>query len=252
MMAADYMRAAEALPLVSLDALLPEDGEVLVLAPHPDDEALGCGGLLAALAAAGRPAGVLILSDGAGSHPGSRRVPAPALRSMRAQEAARAVAALGLPAERLRLAGYPDGDVPASGPRLREAVSTILDLRPRTILSPLGLDPHKDHEASWAIAQDAAQCSGARLLAYPVWSWRYLYPEMGPGMPPLPPREWPGPPRGARLDITAFRDTKLRAVGEHRSQTSDLIDDDPDGFRLSEAALAVLQRPFEVYLEPVA
>ncbi len=44
---------------------------IVVLAPHPDDESLGCGALLAA-AFAGKGARVVCLTDGSGSHPGSR------------------------------------------------------------------------------------------------------------------------------------------------------------------------------------
>ena len=46
---------------------------VLVVAPHFDDETLGCGGLLAQLAAAGAVIRVLYLTDGAAAaEPGGR------------------------------------------------------------------------------------------------------------------------------------------------------------------------------------
>src|SRR5690606_16204888 len=44
---------------------------ITVIAPHPDDESLGCGGLIAALAADGRAVQVVFVTDGAGSHPNS-------------------------------------------------------------------------------------------------------------------------------------------------------------------------------------
>ncbi len=40
----------------------------LILAPHPDDETLGAGALIAQAAGAGRLAGVVYLTDGSGSH----------------------------------------------------------------------------------------------------------------------------------------------------------------------------------------
>ncbi len=242
--AADFMRAAEALPLVGLDGVIPAGG-ALVLAPHPDDESVGCGGLLAALAAAGRPARVVVMSDGAGSHPHSRTHPAPVLRALRRAEARAACAELGVP-EPLFL-DHPDGDVPADGPRLDAAVEAVIAAASGlgTLVATLGLDPHKDHVATWAIARAAASRAGLRLLGYPVWSWRYLYP----GMESIAPRTVPAPPRGVRLDVTPWLGAKRRATMAHRSQTTRLIADDPEGFVLNDAALAVLLRPFEVYLE---
>ncbi|MCR0984574.1 PIG-L deacetylase family protein [Roseomonas populi] len=247
MRASDFLREAEALPLVPLHALLPEGG-VLVLAPHPDDESLGCGGLLAAMAAAGRPARVVVMSDGAGSHPNSRTHPGPVLRELRREEAIEAAEELGVPAP--LFLDLPDGDVPTSGARFEETVRAVIAAAEGlgTIAATIGLDPHKDHEATWAIAKEASRRAGLRLLGYPVWSWRHLYPAMAP----IAPVELPAPPRGMRLDVSAQMETKRRAVMAHRSQVTRLIKDDPSGFILSPAVLSVLMRPFEVYLEEAA
>ena len=248
-----YLRAVEALPLGGLDALLPDGSGITVLAPHPDDESLGCGGLLALAAAAGRPARILVLSDGAGSHPHSRLFPAPRLRDLRRQEALDAAAALGVAPDDVGFLDWPDGDVPAGGQRLEDAARAVLDAAGQTTLvATLGLDPHKDHEACWAIGRHAAALGGLRLLGYPVWSWRYLYPEMNEGLGPLPAAEWAGPPQGMRLDVAAMLPRKQRAVASHRSQLGQVISDDPSAFALSPAVLAVLQRPFEAYVEAAA
>jgi len=245
--AADYLRAAEALPLVGVDALIPE-GSAVVLAPHPDDESLGCGGLLALLSAAGRPGRVVVMSDGAGSHPHSRSHPGPVLRALREAEAREAVGHLGTPPP--LFLGWGDGDVPDAGPRFEQAVGSVIEAARSfgTLAATIALDPHRDHVATWAIAREAARRGGQRLLGYPVWSWRHLYPQIAP----VEPATMPGPPRGHRLDVAAMLPAKRSAVMAHRSQTTRLIADDPDGFILSEAVLAVLLRPYEVYLEDMA
>ena len=45
--------------------------EMIVVAPHPDDEVLGVGGLMSTAAAAGIRVSVVAVTDGGGSHPGS-------------------------------------------------------------------------------------------------------------------------------------------------------------------------------------
>ena len=62
------LAAARTAPCDSLTRLTG-GGPIIVLAPHPDDETLGCGGLLAACAAAQIPAHIFVLTDGSLSHP---------------------------------------------------------------------------------------------------------------------------------------------------------------------------------------
>jgi LmbE family N-acetylglucosaminyl deacetylase len=252
--AGDWLRAAERdLPLVGdLDALLGPGG-VLVVAPHPDDESLGCGGLLAACAAAGRPARVVVVSDGAGSHPNSRLWPRDRLVALRQAEARAAVAELGLdPARDIAFLGLPDTAVPSHGPGFAAAVEALLRVAsplPGNVFAAWRHDPHRDHTASFAIVAAALRHwpAGTRLFAYPVWGLAFAHPI--PGFPlPLEPR-LPAPPRGFRLDVARHLPAKRRAVAAHASQVAALIDDDPGGFRLPEAALALAFRPFELFLE---
>jgi len=79
-----------ALPTGTLEEVAGS-GTCLVLAPHPDDESLGCGGLIAACCAAGRPPVVAVLTDGSGSHPGSRAFPPTRLAAIRKAEVTAAV-----------------------------------------------------------------------------------------------------------------------------------------------------------------
>ena len=84
------------LPLVGIDTIL--QGRVpLILAPHPDDESLGCGGLIAQCCAAGTPPHVVILTDGCNSHPNSQTHPPERLRHLREEEAREALLLLGMP-----------------------------------------------------------------------------------------------------------------------------------------------------------
>ncbi len=123
----DVHRHFRALPFVPLRAITG-GASPMVLAPHPDDESLGCGGMIAAACEAGTPPVVVFVTDGAASHPGSRRFGATARRDIREQEARRAAAALGLAEDRLVFLRLPDGAAPHEGPAFDAAVSEIVRL----------------------------------------------------------------------------------------------------------------------------
>jgi LmbE family N-acetylglucosaminyl deacetylase len=230
------------LPIAPLATVIGS-GTCMVLAPHPDDESLGCGGLIASCCAVGRPPLVAILTDGAASHPGSRTFPPERLRQVRAEEAREAVAHLGLPRTRLTFCGCPDANAPTSEPAFGAVVHRLCaliadDPNVSTILAPWRYDPHCDHSAAARIADEAALQLGLRSLAYPVWGWAL------PGATKIPAR----PPRGWRLDIEPFRRQKQRAIHAHVSQYGDLITDDPTGFRLLPELLSVFDSPYETFL----
>lgn len=104
----DLHEQCRALPTGTLEEVVGS-ATCLVLAPHPYDESLGCGGLIAACCAAGRPQVVAILTDSSGSHPGSRAYPPQRLAAIRKQEVTAAIGHLGMSAERLILLGATDG-----------------------------------------------------------------------------------------------------------------------------------------------
>jgi len=222
-------------PLVDLDEVLP--GRFLVLAPHPDDESLGCGGIIAEACARGRPPVVAILTDGAASHPNSRDWPPARLAARRAQEARRAVACLGLPAECLVLLGAPDGDAPHGGvAAVAIAVRlAVLAAGCDAILTCWRHDPHGDHVAACRIARDAAEFMGAAVWEYPVWGWT-LPRDM----------ELPADDRYVRrLAIGTRLAAKRRAIAAHETQHGSVVTDDPEGFVLPPDFLALFDRPFE-------
>jgi LmbE family N-acetylglucosaminyl deacetylase len=236
-----HLQRMRALPYADLDAVLGAH-PALILAPHADDESLGCGGMIAGACARGRPPLVAILTDGTGSHPGSTSHPPDRLRAVREQEAWAAVTILGLPPERLSFLRLRDTAAPHAGDVFEDAVAhltrRVQDGHCGAVLAPWRHDPHCDHLAAHLMACAVTKRTGARHLSYPVWGWTL------PADHPLPGE----PERGMRLDISQWRDVKRRAIAAHRSQYSDLISDDPNGFRLPAALLSAFEQPFEVFL----
>lgn len=241
------MKASEAqamfrgLPMGLLDEIVP--GTAMILAPHADDESLGCGGLIAACCAAARPPLVAIVTDGVGSHAASPSWPAARLRARREAEAEAATRHLGLPAGRLAFLRLPDTRSPHGGPDFDMAVETLSSLATEygcdTILAPWSHDPHCDHESVWKMGLALSRRDRLRLLAYPVWGW-LLAPDVELDTGTL---------TGWRFDVTQFQSRKALAIQAHESQYGDLITDDPNGFRLPNELLEVFASPYEVFLE---
>ncbi len=242
--AADVHTHMRALPFAGYDTITG-GGPALILAPHPDDESLGCGGLIAQACRLGREVTVAIVTDGTGSHPRSRLYPPDRLGALRKQEARAAVAALGLAPDRLLFLGLRDTASPHPGvdePAFSEAAALVAALagrlRARAILTTWEHDPHGDHVSANRLGAAAARATGARLLSYPVWGWTlsgdYSLPDALPS--------------GYRLDIGLELAAKRRAIAAHVSQTTRLIADDPGGFVMPAGFRALFERPFEVFL----
>jgi len=116
---------------------------VLVVAPHPDDETLGCGGTIAKHAAAGDQVEVLIVTNGGASR--ARGLSRPEMVRLRALEPQRAVTILH-PAIRLTLGVLPEGEW--SDAQLRKLLAERLrQLRPTIIYAPSCVDFHPEHLA---------------------------------------------------------------------------------------------------------
>jgi LmbE family N-acetylglucosaminyl deacetylase len=73
MTAGEILTAAHSLPFRPLREVL-EARPFIVIAPHPDDESLACGGLIAEACRQAIRGKVVIVSDGAGSHPNSKEL----------------------------------------------------------------------------------------------------------------------------------------------------------------------------------
>ena len=224
---------------IQTQTLLPAslEGPVWVIAPHPDDESLGCGGLVAELCSLGTVLWALLLSDGSASHPGSREWPARPLATRRLGEWHAGLDQLGVHPRRRLALGLPDGRLPwprgaendedSGGDEAARAISAALAVAPpATLLLPWRRDPHPDHRAAHALVQRALNGrSGVRQLEYTVWLPQRAAPEDLPR---------PGEVRVWEVQVTRQLARKEAAIRAHRSQLGQLVQDDPGGFVLPE------------------
>ncbi len=153
----------------------PETGTapLLVVAPHADDETLGCAAVMQRAVRAGRRVRVVIVSDGSRSVV-SAAISPQRLAALREDEAVAAVGAFGLGREDVEFLGFPDSRLGDAQAAIAEALlARIVALAPAEIYVPYGIDGHRDHRAVAAAVE--LLLGGGKVACpvyeYPVWFW---------------------------------------------------------------------------------
>lgn len=230
---AGAVRRARRVSLADLRA----GGPLMVLAPHPDDEALGAGPLLAALARTGGDPHLAFVTDGSASHPDAPGWSPRRLAHARHGEGHRAAVALGLRRPPVWL-GWRDAAPPA--PASREWRRTVRRLGGhlrrhgiRQLVTSWGGEAHCDHEASARLADAAARAarSPVRVSSVAVWGWTEAT-------------------AAARLQRSRARSVAVgggtvaaaRALACHRSQLGTRVLASPNGFRLPRPMWSLARR----------
>ncbi len=137
--------------------LLPREplvGPVLVLAAHPDDEVIGCGGMLAWHARQGHDVTVIHATDGAQGDPDAKEDD---IRAVRRREGIEGVRRLGIDPERLRHWDMPDGELPEHREDLTARLRALFtEIAPKTLYGFYFNEAHRDHRAMAHATADAA------------------------------------------------------------------------------------------------
>lgn len=191
----------------------------LVLAPHPDDAELACGGLILRWTGAGRRIVVADMTRGECGTLGSAEI--------RAAEAAAASTVLGLD-ERINL-GLPDAKLCDDEEAVQAVIKVIRQYQPEILLAPLAKDLHPDHAATGAVAGKAFFLAGLKKL----------YPDLGgPHRPRLllryPLHEQLAP--SFCVDISEVADRKQEAIRCFASQLGGSGQSDPARLNLLDRA----------------
>jgi len=210
----------------------------LVVAPHPDDEVLGAGGLMQALRRAGTAVDVVAVTDGEASHRGSPTVGPAQLIRLRIEETEHAYRELGLDPHRRRRLGLPDSRVADCEGELDVALRALLAARPGLwCIAPWCQDGHPDHNATGRAALAASTACGVPLLGYLVSSYHH-------GGPPDVPAG-----RAVRLPLgTDLQHRKRAALARYTSQLQPRSGRPVDAPVLSPAAVAACTGPDEVFV----
>lgn len=188
---------------------------LLVFAPHPDDDVIGCGGTIALNTAQGNHAAIVYLTSG---EAGSLDRRPEELAALREDEAAKGAALLGV--SDLTFLHQPDGYIAWNRELLENLISIIRSQQPDLIFLPHAREEVRDHQqcsqlviescrraaGPWFADCGARPWSAATLLAYEVWTPLERY--------------------NLTVDISAYMATKLNALGRHGSQLADIAYDE--------------------------
>lgn len=132
-----------------MDYSPPDADRVLVLAPHPDDEALGCGGTIALYSSQGVETRLLVISDGEKlSNEYHENID---IVDIRRKETTEVSEILGL--KKVDFLSFPDGGINSYKNELKLEIGKIVEeFRPDIIFAPSPLDFHQDHIATSEVA----------------------------------------------------------------------------------------------------
>ncbi len=199
---------------------------MVFISPHPDDETLAAGGLIASQCESNRDVTVIAVTDGENAYADQS-----GLGPIRVREQDTAVNLLGGGKVQMIRLGLVDSGVSSQFDRIVDRLAALVD-RGTHLVAPFAGDYHPDHEACGRAAERVAQASGCRLTQYFFWTWH---------------RGTPADLHGLSLEsfelTSSLMQKKLEALRCHRSQL-----ENPGGEPiLSHRLLAPARRNFEVF-----
>jgi LmbE family N-acetylglucosaminyl deacetylase len=183
---------------------------VVVLAPHPDDETIGCGGVLRQYVLANTPVTIIFISDGRLGDPdlkilgrGTRPQDQQELADEREEEAKKAAETLGV--SDLIFLHLPDGNVRATSDSIQALSAQLNRLEPDIVFLPFLADQHPDHFETNVLFLQAVG-SGYRGREPECWAYEIWTPLFANRV----------------VNITGVAETKWAALRQYESQNRNL------------------------------
>lgn len=194
------------LGILLLMGILQAEQRVLVVAPHPDDDILGCGGSIAQHIRQKNNVFIVFMTSG---EKGNKKIDKQELAQLREKEALKAENVLGC--SNCIFLRNPDGNLKLTDITLAQMITILEQIQPDIIYIPHKADDHKDHMMTYRIVVAALKKQREQhknmpiVLCYEVWAplQRYTFTE----------------------NISREMPLKLAALREHATQLASLAYD---------------------------
>ena len=226
------------LPQLDIEKGFAPHQRVCIFAPHPDDEILGCGGLMQQLMLNGNPITLIHVTNGTQSHPNSQIYSQEKLDIIRPQESAKALEILGVAHQVTTISlNLADGNVFAQQDEFFQKLLAMI--QPDDILVTTFMrDGHPDHEATGQVVASFAKQYHLACYQVLIWAWHWAKPADSR----IP---WHC---AIRVELTTEQlQRKTQAITCFKSQiTADKSTGNPP--ILSAQAIARISQPWEIYL----
>lgn len=150
---------------------LEELDNVLIIAPHPDDEVLGCGGLISYLNQQKKNIDIIFLTKGENVE---SNIPQDIIKEERTKLAIRASKHANQPLSHVFFLDFTDGEVNINNPETEKLKNLIEQIKPKNIFVTNIFDSHKDHIQSNNIIREITVDKNIKIFEYCVWFWHSM------------------------------------------------------------------------------
>lgn len=144
----------------------------LIIAPHPDNEVIGCGGLIARLVEEDDAPQIIVMTGGEGSHENCCSTPKEEIIRARRGLTRKALSILGVPESNIHELNFPDGNISESHSEVEKLKTLIGELKPDTVFMPHWGEGWPDHVKTAEIVKKLLP-NETEVWEYCVWMWYY-------------------------------------------------------------------------------
>lgn len=142
----------------------------VIISPHPDDEALGCGGLISHLSEKGCKVSVIMLTGGENCS-STVSLDSDHLKEVRRNLTKKACNILGVTEDNIFFLDFTDGSINNKDSEVDKLQKILHDKKPEFVFVPHIEDGWNDHVQAYLIVKDLLKNSSTKLYAYCVWFW---------------------------------------------------------------------------------
>ncbi|MEH1928964.1 MAG: PIG-L family deacetylase [Nostoc sp.] len=221
----------------------------MIIAPHQDDEVLGCGGLIRLKREQNVPVQIVFVTDGAASHGKHPKFQSGEMVPIRKQEALCALSILGIDKSQIYFLDKPDSqlqylDASKRQQTIEQLAQLLKSFQPGEVYVTHRQDRIKDHEVTYELLLAAIQYSEIEvdIFQYPIWIlWKsLLFRDLKLGELAS----------AYRISIHSVQSKKMEALEAYRSQCLPI--DAETSAVLKPGFLRRFLVPYEIFFKPTS